>query len=230
MGGHAEITSIHRLPNARLDVQPSEPGLNRAAWVAGSLSTFADPDSWSQVLKFQASDLAIAVVTSGVRPEDLRACLTSLQSAAGFSPGRVLVIQEIVGEASYGGQARQVVETEFGFAWTQHQATESSETAGAASRYRFALEHALKMHFRGARSLLVIDEGVVLSHDALWYFAQLEPLLHQDLSIWCVTSWNDNGLAPYVADPTVLMRTDWFSGISWLVRAELLDELLPNWP
>ncbi|CAL1145256.1 unnamed protein product, partial [Cladocopium goreaui] len=36
-------------------------------------------------------------------------------------------------------------------------------------------------------------------------------------------------LAPYAADPTVVLRTDWFSGSGWLATHEAMQEMLSQW-
>merc|ERR1719353_2693353 len=99
-----------------------------------------------------------------------------------------------------------------------------------SERYRDVLRESLSVNFRGARSLVVLTDDEVLSPDILSYFAQLEPILQKDKTLWCVSAWNNHGLASYVADHTALMRTDWFSGVAWMVRGEtVLKELLSTW-
>eukprot|EP00439_Symbiodinium_sp_Y106_P056619 s642_g7.t4 len=85
---------------------------------------------------------------------------------------------------------------------------------------------------QNSSSLLVVHEGAQLSSDALGFFSQLGPLMDQDPSIWCIGAWNDAGLAPYVADLSVLLRTDWHPAkLAWMMRTQvLLQEILPSWP
>eukprot|EP00913_Durusdinium_trenchii_P012872 g12087.t1 len=74
-------------------------------------------------------------------------------------------------------------------------------------------EKKLKTSFEGVdlsgSSLLVVHEGTLFSPDFLQFFSQLELVMEEDATVWCVGAWNDAGLAPYVADRTALLRTDW---------------------
>ena len=40
--------------------------------------------------------------------------------------------------------------------------------ARVSEHYKFSLDHALKIHFKTARSLLVIEEDAVVAPDFLW--------------------------------------------------------------
>ena len=51
----------------------------------------------------------------------------------------------------------------------------------------------------------------------------------QDPTLWCVSSWNDHGQAYLVANATRLLRSDFFPGLGWMLRAELWHELRPGW-
>ncbi|OLP42565.1 Alpha-1,3-mannosyl-glycoprotein 2-beta-N-acetylglucosaminyltransferase, partial [Symbiodinium microadriaticum] len=33
--------------------------------------------------------------------------------------------------------------------------------------------------------------------------------------------WNDGALAPFSADPTVVLRSDWFPGAGWLMAKRI---------
>ncbi|CAK9038270.1 unnamed protein product [Durusdinium trenchii] len=91
--------------------------------------------------------------------------------------------------------------------------------------------HLALTHFRGKglRSLVVLEEGQIFSLDLLWFFVQLLPVIRRDSSILCASAWNENGLAPYAADLTVLLRSDGFSSTAWLMEMDVLKALLPQW-
>ncbi|CAE8620257.1 unnamed protein product, partial [Polarella glacialis] len=125
----------------------------------------------------------------------------------------------------------------FRVSWVQHLPDEEEESgldfnARMSRHLRAALSHALNERFPKARSLLVVEEDMEAAPDMLWFFAQLEPLLHKDENLWCISAWNENGVATYAADLTALVRTDVFAGsLAWLLPAELYrKELLPSWP
>ena len=44
------------------------------------------------------------------------------------------------------------------------------------------------------------------------------PVLDADPSLLCVSSWNDNGQAQFVADPEALYRSDFFPGLGWMLN------------
>ncbi|CAK9010136.1 2-N-acetylglucosaminyltransferase 1 (POMGnT1), partial [Durusdinium trenchii] len=98
--------------------------------------------------------------------------------------------------------------------------------------YREAISYAVYKHFPKTRSLIIVEEDMEAANDMLWYFTQLEPLLHEDPKLWCIAAWNDNGKAPFAEDLTGLMRSDVFAGsLAWMLPAELYrKDLLLRWP
>ena len=55
----------------------------------------------------------------------------------------------------------------------------------------------------------------------LAFFEATAPLLRADPTLWCVSSWNDNGFAPIAKDNTRLFRTNYFPGLGWMLRKQL---------
>lgn len=51
-----------------------------------------------------------------------------------------------------------------------------------------------------------------ISVDFFEYFVAVYPLLLEDPTIYCASSWNDNGQKDLIKDPTRLYRTDIFPG------------------
>ena len=72
----------------------------------------------------------------------------------------------------------------------------------------------------------------VFSPDFVRFFAQTAWLLRTDPTLWCVSSWNDNGFESLVqpSDASRLFRTDFFPGLGWMLRRELWLELAPGFP
>lgn len=64
------------------------------------------------------------------------------------------------------------------------------------------------------------------------YFAQTAWLLDADPTVWCVSSWNDNGFESLVtpADASRVFRTDFFPGLGWMLRRQLWLELSAAFP
>eukprot|EP00971_Amphidinium_carterae_P237868 4722467-Amphidinium_carterae.1 len=198
---------------------------------AEGIAGFASPDSSIDDLVYP-QDLSIVVTATSMGATDLRASLSALRQAEGLRTEQVLVVQDT---SNAGPEAVQlvtkIIETEFQFEHVQHNVSDATEGVRMTSQLRFALQHAAGVHFKGARTLIVVQEGTVLASDALWFFAQLEPILHKDTSVWCVTALNDVGLSPYSSDLTAVLRQDWFPGFAWMARRDvLLNELLPKWP
>jgi GNT-I family len=52
-----------------------------------------------------------------------------------------------------------------------------------------------------------------ISVDFYDYFRSLYPTLKADPSLYCVSSWNDNGMTENVHDPKAVHRTDVFPGM-----------------
>uniref|UniRef100_A0A7S3AC40 alpha-1,3-mannosyl-glycoprotein 2-beta-N-acetylglucosaminyltransferase n=1 Tax=Haptolina ericina TaxID=156174 RepID=A0A7S3AC40_9EUKA len=73
---------------------------------------------------------------------------------------------------------------------------------------------------------------MLFSPDFLSLFEQTAWLLQADPTVWCVSSWNDNGFTDLVSDADLgrLFRTDVFPGLGWMLRRELWEELSPKFP
>ena len=56
------------------------------------------------------------------------------------------------------------------------------------------------------------------------------PLLDLDKSLWCVSAWNDNGKKGFVDGNDLLYRNDFFSGLGWMIRRAVWNELANKWP
>lgn len=66
--------------------------------------------------------------------------------------------------------------------------------------------------------------------DFFEYFTATRPLLDQDQSLWCVSAWNDNGKEGMVKGNDLLYRTDFFSGLGWMLNKNVWEELRSKWP
>lgn len=66
------------------------------------------------------------------------------------------------------------------------------------------LEHILfglrvvRKKFPNKKNVIVLDEGLIVSPDFLFYMAQLVFLLEKDDSILAIAAWNPNGKACYI--------------------------------
>eukprot|EP00435_Cladocopium_sp_Y103_P073487 s72_g43.t2 len=210
--------------------------------VAGPLAVFADPEAPFVVeVKDEGKervvdpgDLAVLVLSTARKVWLLRATLQSLSRVDGLRAANVLVSL-----ASPGTENQLDAIQEFGFACAGFEGKGGNikkyfpifqQAAQGSPHVRRSLEFARK-HFAGKEmtSLLVLEEGQIFSLELLWFFVQLLPVLRHDESIFCASAWNENGLAPYVADLTVLHRSDNFSSIAWMLELRRVQPLLAAW-
>lgn len=97
-----------------------------------------------------------------------------------------------------------------------------------AAHYGWALARAFGDG--GASHVIIMEDDMLVSRDFLTFFAAAAPLLRADPTLWCASSWNDNGQRRFVADATALYRSDFFPGLGWMLTARLWEELAPQWP
>ena len=80
---------------------------------------------------------------------------------------------------------------------------------------------------------LLVEDDMVFSPDMFDFFRQLAPVLERDPSVWCISSWNDNGNKALVdkTQSAMIHRTSFFIGLGWLIRKTLYkEELESRWP
>lgn len=66
---------------------------------------------------------------------------------------------------------------------------------------------------------------MIVSKDFLLYFEQTAPLLDLDPTIWCISSWNDNGIRSLAFNNSRLFRNSYFPGLGWLLKKDLWVEV-----
>mmetsp|Transcript_32694 Transcript_32694/g.53013 ORF Transcript_32694/g.53013 Transcript_32694/m.53013 type:complete len:515 (+) Transcript_32694:79-1623(+) len=97
-----------------------------------------------------------------------------------------------------------------------------------AVHYKDALDY---LFFeRHLSRVILVEDDMIFSPDFLSFFEQTAPLLDQDPSIWCISSWNDNGFKSMVDDNKRLFRTSYFPGLGWMLKKSLWEELSPHFP
>merc|ERR1740117_2854735 len=77
-----------------------------------------------------------------------------------------------------------------------------------AAHFQFALAEAFDRH--GFEYAIFVENDLELAPDALWYFRSTAWLLEEDPSLFCVSTWNDNGYKGLVSNEKRLFRTDYF--------------------
>lgn len=82
-----------------------------------------------------------------------------------------------------------------------------------------------------AKRLVILEEDLHVAVDFFNYFAAMAPILDHDHSLLAVSAFNDNGLEGRVADPTRVLRSDFFPGLGWMMTRRLWkEELSIKWP
>lgn len=213
-----------------------KPGLRAEAWHS-KLMVFAPQDTAAMAEKPAAP--LVLLLAPGDRAAAVRETLMSLKSLRNFDDRTLLISLGCCGAEAE--KTKRMIEVEFPELLAKLKEVPSSGSAlrgrsrllANSARDTEQMAHGIAAALKdgNASSLLVVHEGTLLSPDALPFFAQLEPLMTEDPTIWCIGAWNHAGLAPYVADLTALFRTDWHpAGHAWMMRAETLQELLRQWP
>ncbi|XP_037081719.1 protein O-linked-mannose beta-1,2-N-acetylglucosaminyltransferase 1-like [Pollicipes pollicipes] len=113
------------------------------------------------------------------------------------------------------------------------------EPIGLASRavgtrigfnYRYTIEQAFNM-FPDAEKLVLLEEDLEVAPDFLSYFQQTHHLLDKDVSLYCISAWNDHGYQHTVGDPAMLYRIGTLPGLGWMLkRSFFFNEVIPIWP
>lgn len=100
--------------------------------------------------------------------------------------------------------------------------------AWLAQHYKWAIDRIFKE--KAHSHIIIAEDDMLFSQDFVAFFKQTAVLLERDPSLWCVSTWNDNGMATLAKDPRRLFRTSYFPGLGWMMRRELWEEIGPHWP
>eukprot|EP00659_Diplonema_papillatum_P008004 gene8004-12314_t len=189
---------------------------------------------------------AAVVILAYNRPDHLKHALKALFSARlasqittyvsidGEDPATLAVIES---EADEPGQSFTVLRhrrkeldpiSKFLGGPTGFGSVRAPGTMYLAKHYKWALHQVLAE--KGHSHAIVLEDDLVVSADFLTLFEQTAPLLEADPTIWCVSSWNDNGFKHLALPPDRLFRTAFFPGLGWMLRRELWLELEPEFP
>ena len=108
-----------------------------------------------------------------------------------------------------------------------------------ARHYQWAIEQTFTQH-PSLSQLIIVEEDLSFGPDFFEYFLSLSPLLANDLTLICISAWNDNGKSGLIlydnentngAGIRLLYRTDFFPGLGWMLRRSTwFGELRDTWP
>ena len=77
-----------------------------------------------------------------------------------------------------------------------------------SAHYKWALSRLFEEE--GAERVIILEDDMEVAPDFFEYFAAMATLLDGDSSLWCASSWNDNGQRRFVSDAEALYRSDFF--------------------
>ena len=200
--------------------------------VAAGLASAPDP----------TSAIAAVVVVTHRRPAYLAQTLRSLLHAHAADPANLDDFPLYVSQDGHDDATRRVVTQDAEFAGRlghlEHDQSEpivyDRSPKENDAYYRIAAHYRWFLHqlftCRGYQKVVILEEDMLVADDFFPYFRAGADLLDADDSLWCVSSWNDNGQAAFVKDPRTLYRSDFFPGLGWMLAKDTWDELAPKWP
>ncbi|XP_050425936.1 protein O-linked-mannose beta-1,2-N-acetylglucosaminyltransferase 1-like [Adelges cooleyi] len=117
----------------------------------------------------------------------------------------------------------------FGLRGIQHMPV-GIKNARVTQHYKSSLSTTFSL-FPDSEYAIIIEEDLQVSVDFFSFFSQTLPLLEKDNSLYCISSWNDQGFEHTSSRPDVLYRVDSMPGLGWMLKKSLFkDELESEWP
>jgi GR25 family glycosyltransferase involved in LPS biosynthesis len=102
--------------------------------------------------------------------------------------------------------------------------------ARIAAHYKFTLSHIFDSN-PTAQYGIIVEDDMIFSPDFLAFFQHTYKLYERDPTVYCISSWNDNGRFGLVKDANRLLRTEFFIGLGWLAsRKQYKSEFEKIWP
>lgn len=177
-----------------------------------------------------AAPRLLIVVVAHNKPEELRECLKSL--AALPDVAEVPIAVSLDDPPSFARMTDVVLSMAGRLRLDIWKKTTAGPLSAAVSKisehFRFVLTEAFDgRHFEFA---LFLENDLKVAPDFLYYFRSSAWLLEEDPSLFCVSAWNDNGIAEAVSDEKRLFRTDYFPGLGWMIRADTWRQIRGKWP
>lgn len=186
--------------------------------------------------KANAPAIATVLILACNRPAYLERTLEAVTRVHAGDPRFPLVISQD-GDHEATAEVARAAATRHGLQFMQHEQgplPRKEKASDNPTYYRIAAHYAwaLDRLFDGERAerVIVLEDDMEVSPDFFEYFAAMAAVLDADPTLWCASSWNDNGQRRFVADATALYRSDFFPGLGWMLTARLWEELAPQWP
>ncbi len=179
---------------------------------------------------FQPSSTAILILVYN-RVKYFKQCITALQALPEFHRYKVVISQDgddlQMANAVDEAKAFSPNLVHLRHAHPHKPFEEAGVLFFIASHYKFALDSVFSM---GLSHVIVLEDDLLVSPDFLRMFEALAPVLDNDSSIMCISSFNDNGFSHFHLPPNLFMRTRYFPGLGWMMRSDVWLELSPKFP
>ena len=161
------------------------------------------------------------------RPELLNRTLTSLLAVDGADASAVTLYQD--GNNAAVTAVAKVFGIDVVHNAAQHNAHEEA-AARIARHYRFTLSALFDRH-PANEYVVVVEDDMIFAKDFLSFFTQTRVIYDTDPTVYCISSWNDNGFSSLSSDARRLYRTNFFIGLGWMVKRSLYKgEWESQWP
>ena len=103
--------------------------------------------------------------------------------------------------------------------------------AWLSQHYEYAIARVFGESSQNHSHIIIIEDDMLFSRDFLRLFESTAWLLDVDHTLWCVSSWNDNGQEEFGWKDERLFRNGFFPGLGWMLTRFLWEEeLVQNWP
>jgi hypothetical protein len=206
--------------------------------VSGDALSIADVDVPKSLQHLK--DAAVVILCYN-RPQLLERAIDALRTARLSAS-----IKKYISQDGDDGATRDVARRASDFSYLTHPRTlppilptldeqgQPKETPGTmylAAHYKWVLDQL----FRGATAshshVIILEDDMRVSHDVLEMFEALTPILDMDPSVWCISSWNDNGFRTFELPKNLFVRSSYFPGLGWMLKRSLwVDELSGVFP
>jgi len=173
------------------------------------------------------SQVPVLVVAKD-RPGMLKKCLDSLQEA---SLGKTMSIT--VHQHGTDSSVKQLVDKYSGISLVQdlRNLGKGEPHERIAAHYAFMLNYAFETSHKNARFAIIVEDDMVVSPDFFEYFKAVGGLFDVDSSVYCISTWNDNGFEDRVKDTKRLLRSEFFMGLGWMLSRKIFEDSWKNqWP
>lgn len=126
--------------------------------------------------------------------------------------------------------------------YIKHLSGDKANISVAPDHHRYLTYYMIARHYKlglthvfdelNYTSVIITEDDLDVAPDFFNYFNATRRLLDADSTIYCISAWNDNGKENLIDMKGIdlLYRSDFFSGLGWMMSKKLWVELGPIWP